>query len=115
MTRVVSVRRPRRRLDRVPGVDGSRQWSTCRSTPVYDPVNGRAPQARPRDTGRTGRAAAIARGFLALAAAVVANCAVPRDPWPGGRDIARLIEAGGFAGLALLALVLFLLTIARLR
>jgi hypothetical protein len=59
-------------------------------------------------------AAAVALGLLALAAAVVATFTVPRDPRLGGRDVEGLLEAGGFAGLTLLALGLFLLTLARL-
>ena len=58
--------------------------------------------------------AAVALGLLALAAAVAATFALPGDPRPGGRDIEGLIEAAGFAGLALLVLGLFLLTLARL-
>jgi hypothetical protein len=40
---------------------------------------------------------------------------VPRDPRHDGRHLERLLEAGGFAGIALVALGLFLLTRARLR
>jgi hypothetical protein len=58
--------------------------------------------------------AAVALGLLALAAAVVATFTVPARPWRDGREVERLIEAGGFAGLALLALGLFLLTLDRL-
>jgi hypothetical protein len=59
-------------------------------------------------------AATVALGLLALAGAVAATFAVPGDPRPGGRDVAGLIEAAGFAGMALLVLGLFLLTLARL-
>jgi hypothetical protein len=58
--------------------------------------------------------AAVALGLLALAGAVAASFAVPRDRRPGGRDVAGLIEAAGFAGMALLVLGLLLLTLARL-
>jgi hypothetical protein len=59
--------------------------------------------------------AAVALGLLALAAAVVATFTVPRAPRRDGREVERVIEAGGFAGVALIALGLFLLTLARLR
>jgi hypothetical protein len=58
--------------------------------------------------------AAVALGLLALAAALAATFTVPRRPWRDGCEVERLIEAGGVAGLALLALGLFLLTLARL-
>jgi hypothetical protein len=58
--------------------------------------------------------AAVALGLLALAAAAVATFTVPARPWRDGREVERLIEAGGVAGLALLVLGLFLLTLARL-